>query len=176
MSSRPLLVWLSLAGITLGLLLRPAEASPGATERVSVDSQGIEANGRSTGPSISTDGRYVAFTSSASNLVDGDNAEFTTYHAFLKDRVTGEVRSISRNTGDRRTDGVDAANIIQTMISDDGRFVAFNAFNGGARSTIATRGICAISRASRLILAVTAVSSQSLVGRRLSCMISSAAM
>jgi WD40-like Beta Propeller Repeat len=124
MSSRLALLWLLPAGITLGLLLRPAEASPGATERVSVDSQGIEANGQSTGPSISTDGRYVAFTSSASNLVDGDNAEFTTYHAFLKDLVTGEVRRISSGRG------VDSANVVHTAISDDGRFVAFNAPGG----------------------------------------------
>jgi len=44
------------------------------TARVSVSCFGVEGNARSGsgGPSISADGRYVAFTSDASNLVDGD--------------------------------------------------------------------------------------------------------
>src|SRR4051794_16365229 len=41
-------------------------------ERVSVDSGGHEANSDSTEPIISQNGRYVAFTSLASNLVPGD--------------------------------------------------------------------------------------------------------
>src|SRR5207249_4673670 len=47
----------------------------GATERVSVDSSGAQGNGSSGyfyRPSISADGRYVAFPSLASNLVPGD--------------------------------------------------------------------------------------------------------
>jgi Tol biopolymer transport system component len=44
----------------------------GVTERVSVSSDGAEANGLSSRPSISADGGYVAFDSDASNLVAGD--------------------------------------------------------------------------------------------------------
>ena len=45
----------------------------GTTERVSVDSSGAQGNGVSySRPSISADGRYVAFGSLASNLVEGD--------------------------------------------------------------------------------------------------------
>jgi hypothetical protein len=45
-------------------------------ERVSVDSAGVEANGYSSYPSMSADGKYVAFSSSASNLVaDDTNAQ-----------------------------------------------------------------------------------------------------
>jgi Tol biopolymer transport system component len=44
----------------------------GAIRRVSVDAAGAEANEASTFPSISADGRYVAFQSGASNLVAGD--------------------------------------------------------------------------------------------------------
>jgi hypothetical protein len=43
------------------------------TERVSVDSDGDQANGDSILPAISADGRFVAFSSEASNLVAGDN-------------------------------------------------------------------------------------------------------
>jgi hypothetical protein len=57
MSSRRALVWFLLAGIVLGLPLRATVAASGATERVSIGSAGHEANGQSTGPSISADGR-----------------------------------------------------------------------------------------------------------------------
>ncbi|MEG3858283.1 calcium-binding protein, partial [Microcoleus sp. herbarium12] len=41
--------------------------------RVSVDSAGNQAIGSSLSPSISADGRFMAFESDASNLVPGDN-------------------------------------------------------------------------------------------------------
>src|SRR5688572_19439579 len=41
----------------------------GQTTRVSVSSSGGQGNSVSNGPCISADGRYVAFTSGASNLV-----------------------------------------------------------------------------------------------------------
>ena len=45
----------------------------GVTARVSVSSTGVEGNGNSYAPAISADGRFVAFDSSATNLVAGDN-------------------------------------------------------------------------------------------------------
>jgi Tol biopolymer transport system component len=48
------------------------EIASGRNVRVSVTSGGVEANGASRAPSISADGRRVAFESVASNLVDGD--------------------------------------------------------------------------------------------------------
>src|SRR5439155_21588463 len=47
--------------------------APGSTVRVSVASEGTQANAESTGGNISGDGRFVVFTSEASNLVPGDN-------------------------------------------------------------------------------------------------------
>ncbi len=47
--------------------------SSGATERVSISSSGVEGNRDSYSPSISADGRYVAFASNAYNLVDVDS-------------------------------------------------------------------------------------------------------
>src|SRR5436190_839729 len=47
------------------------DLSSGATTRVSVDSSGAEVNGVSDFPSISADGRFVAFRSSASSVVPG---------------------------------------------------------------------------------------------------------
>jgi len=48
------------------------DTQTGATTRVSVNSVGAEANDRSERPSISSDGRYVVFSSEATNLVAGD--------------------------------------------------------------------------------------------------------
>ncbi|NLI85569.1 MAG: hypothetical protein GX440_09320 [Propionibacterium sp.] len=42
------------------------------TQRVSVASDGTQANGYSYGPSISADGRWVTYESHVSNLVAGD--------------------------------------------------------------------------------------------------------
>jgi len=44
----------------------------GTTERANVASSGEQANDNSSSPALSADGRYVAFTSLASNLVEGD--------------------------------------------------------------------------------------------------------
>jgi hypothetical protein len=48
------------------------DRATGVTERVSLDSSGAEGNGNSFNPSVSSDGRIVAFASDASNLVTGD--------------------------------------------------------------------------------------------------------
>ena len=44
------------------------------TMRVSLNSLGTQGNDNSYNPSISSDGRYVAFNSHASNLVAGDTS------------------------------------------------------------------------------------------------------
>ena len=59
-----------LAGLPLGG--RVALAAPGDTVRASTSSAGIQGDYFSKYPSITPDGRYVAFTSRASNLVEGD--------------------------------------------------------------------------------------------------------
>src|SRR5438034_510973 len=54
------------------------------TERVSVSSDGTQSNGASLYPSISSDGRFVAFQSEATNLVDNDTNGVT--DIFVRDR------------------------------------------------------------------------------------------
>lgn len=75
----------------------------GEVERVSVSATGDEANGLSYPAwfhgSISKEGRFVAYVSSASNLVPGD--EPGTWDAFIRDRHTGTTRRISERDGMR---------------------------------------------------------------------------
>ena len=54
------------------VLLTAGTAAAATTERVSVASDGVQANSSSIRPSISAAGRFVAFKSTASNLVPGD--------------------------------------------------------------------------------------------------------
>ncbi|GMU83729.1 MAG: hypothetical protein AMXMBFR47_35990 [Planctomycetota bacterium] len=87
-------------------------------ELVSTGSSGAAANDASYTPAISSDGRYVAFTSAATNLVAG----ITGLQVYLKDRQTGAVELISQSTGG--TASSDQANC--RGISGDGRFVLFD--------------------------------------------------
>jgi Tol biopolymer transport system component len=96
----------------------------GTTERVSVPSTGGEADGDSYGPSISADGRYVAFTSSASNLTPGDRND--DLDVFVRDRVGRSTMLASAGPQGAMGDGPSMA----PSISADGRFVAFESDAG----------------------------------------------
>jgi Tol biopolymer transport system component len=91
----------------------------GTVERVSVDSNGVQANDDSYQPSISADGRYVAFVSAASNLFPGDTSVFN--DIFVHDRLLGTTKCVSVEPGGTQTNGYSTA----PMISADGRYVAF---------------------------------------------------
>ncbi|MEG5162298.1 calcium-binding protein [Microcoleus sp. AT3-A2] len=89
------------------------------TTRVSVDSAGNQGNGESYNPSISGDGRFVAFRSDASNLVPGDTNE--TYDIFVRDTLTNTTTRVSVDSAGNQANG-DSSN---ASISANGRFVAF---------------------------------------------------
>src|SRR6267142_743905 len=75
------------------------------TTRVSVDSGGTQGNGGSgdSGECISADGRYVAFESSATNLVPGDTNGFK--DVFVRDRQTGTTVRVSVDSGGLQGNG-----------------------------------------------------------------------
>jgi Tol biopolymer transport system component len=77
-------------------------------------------NGHSVSPVISTDGRYVAFESEASNLVANDTNGVS--DVFLRDLQTGTTRLLSVNTFG--TVGGNGAST-SPVISADGRYLAF---------------------------------------------------
>ena len=90
------------------------------TERVSVDSAGNQGNGASAFPSISPDGRFVAFRSDASNLVPGDTNGIG--DVFVHDRQTGATQRVSVSSSGTQAAGLNSAG---ASISADGRLVAF---------------------------------------------------
>ncbi|MBK8816172.1 MAG: PD40 domain-containing protein [Methylococcaceae bacterium] len=63
------------------------------TTQVSVDSNGIQGNGDSFEPSISADGRYVAFSSKATNLVAPPLVGF---HIYVHDRETKQTTLVRK--------------------------------------------------------------------------------
>jgi Tol biopolymer transport system component len=91
----------------------------GQTTRVSVSSSGAEAQGASNDPSISADGRYVAFVSDAANLAAGDTGGHR--NVFLHDRQTGQTALISAGFGGTAVDGDSDS----PAISGDGSTIAF---------------------------------------------------
>jgi Tol biopolymer transport system component len=91
----------------------------GVTQRVSVSSAGSQGTDDSFSPAISADGRYVAFASSAPNLVSGDTNGRD--DIFVRDRVAGVTQRVSASTaGAQANDDSSAA-----AISSDARYVAF---------------------------------------------------
>lgn len=97
------------------------DRATGTTERVSVDSNGGEANGYSYTPTISADGRFVAFYSLADTLVSGDTNDVS--DVFVHDRATGATERVSVNTDGSETFGLYGSRYAD--ISADGRFVVF---------------------------------------------------
>lgn len=97
------------------------DANTGTTTLVSGDSAGnqSEAGSYSTDAHISGDGRYVAFTSSATNLVYGGTSGT---QAFLKDTQSGATTLISSDSAGSQANNNYSAIL---AISRDGRFVAF---------------------------------------------------
>jgi Tol biopolymer transport system component len=89
-----------------------------AMVRVS-ETETTQSNGASYTNSISADGRYVAFESDASNLVDGDTNGYN--DIFVRDLESGTVELVSTGTG-----GPGNLGSFSPSISADGRYVAFH--------------------------------------------------
>jgi Tol biopolymer transport system component len=105
------------------LLAWPAAALAGhVTELVSLSSAETQATAECNYPSVSTDGRYVAFESDAADLVAGDTGGYT--DIFVRDRVTGNTERVSVSSAEAQANGDSAG----AVISADGRYVAFYSY------------------------------------------------
>jgi Tol biopolymer transport system component len=96
-----------------------SDRQTGETTRASVDGAGAEANDDSFEPAISADGRFVAFSSSATNLVAGDSNDVN--DVFVRDRQANTTTRVSVATGGANANGGSDS----PSISGDGRLVAF---------------------------------------------------
>jgi Tol biopolymer transport system component len=117
-ADRRTLLLSTVAGLAL-LLLPAAGAAPGATTRLSVASAGTQANGHNLLSAISADGRFVAFYSEASTLVEGDTNDAR--DVFVRDRQSGVTTRVSIDSAGAQGNSHSFA----PAISSDGRLVAF---------------------------------------------------
>jgi len=113
------------------------------TELVSATSAGVEGNNDSFAPTISADGRYVAFESYATNLAGGDANGVR--DVYLRDRLTQTTTRVSVAAG-----GAEAnSESYQPSISGDGHYVAFTSYasnltggvSGTAKSSVYLRDL-----------------------------------
>ncbi|MBA3745508.1 hypothetical protein [Sporichthya sp.] len=87
--------------------------------RVSVGTRGNQGNGESSGAVISADGRYVAFSTSATNLIRGDtNKADDIYVRDLRERTT---RRVSARADGGQPNGISGG----PVLSADGRYLLY---------------------------------------------------
>ena len=124
--------------LILGIMAGNALAAPGDTTRVNVDSNGVQANNGGAYDVISTsaDGRYVAFSSYATNLVPNDTNNH--YDIFIHERQTNAIQPAEQITALK--DDVTNLNLpygintsVQAKLND--AFAATNAGNTVAACT-----------------------------------------
>ena len=90
------------------------------TTLASIDSSGLQGNSNSQNPSISADGRYVAFYSFASNLVSDDTNGYS--DVFVHDRQTNQTTPRQLDSSGLQGNNTSS----NTSISADGHYVAFH--------------------------------------------------
>ncbi|HUE85965.1 MAG TPA: hypothetical protein VMO26_07780 [Vicinamibacterales bacterium] len=92
----------------------------GVTTGVSVGPGGIQGDGPSLSPTISADGRWIAFESDASTLTEGDTNGVG--DAFVHDGLTGRTARVSVDSGGRQGRNLSA----RPVMSADGRLIVFH--------------------------------------------------
>ncbi|MBC8405231.1 MAG: PD40 domain-containing protein [Planctomycetes bacterium] len=95
------------------------DRSTGTTSLISVDSLGVQGNGPSTRPDFSSDGRFIVYSSLASNLVAGDTNAVK--DIFVRDLLLGTTELISKNNAGEIGDDLSSV----PRISADGRYVTY---------------------------------------------------
>ena len=110
----------------------------GTTSLVSKDSVPTAGNGNSSTPSMSGDGRFVAFVSGATNIVTG----FSGQQVYLHDRNTGANGTNSLISRDNSgTPNAGNQNSSAPSISSDGRYVAFTSLATNLEASVSGQQI-----------------------------------
>lgn len=95
------------------------DMTTGVTVRASLGTGGVQPDADCNDPALSADGRYVLFSSSATNLVASDT--HASSDVFLRDRLLGTTTCVSRAAGDAPALGDSQA----CTLTPDARFVIF---------------------------------------------------
>ena len=94
--------------------------TPSVLTRISVSSSGAQGNGPSGySKSVSSDGRYIAFNSDATNLAQGDTNGLK--DIFVRDLTTGTTTRVSVSSSGAQADGISGS----VGLTPDGRYVVF---------------------------------------------------
>jgi len=105
----------------LGILFAlPAFTLAQTTTRISVGTGGAESNRNSFNPRVSADGKFVVFSSLATNLVAGDTNDEE--DIFVTELATGVTKRVNVSTAGGQTNDA----IIGFAISGDGRYITFD--------------------------------------------------
>jgi Tol biopolymer transport system component len=114
------------AGFLTGVLLTPQifvkDTQSGELTLASATNAGERGDSNSTATAISADGRYVAFLSTATNLVTGDTNGVS--DVFVRDRNSNQTFRVSVDSAGVEGNGP-LGTISRPDISDDGRYVVF---------------------------------------------------
>jgi len=105
-------------GVQSGLQVYLRDRATGTIERITEDTAGEPGDGSSVDPTISLDGRFVAFQTNSGNLIGDGNHES---HILVKDRVTGAFERVSATSTGEPADLLSE----HPDITPDGRFVTF---------------------------------------------------
>jgi len=108
------------SGSSANIFLHDIDAD--TTKQVSVSSSGITGNSVSYAPSISDDGRFVAFESRANNLISGDSNGSS--DIYLHDTSNDETTRVSVSSGDSQGNNASYS----PSLSGDGRFIVFQSY------------------------------------------------
>jgi Tol biopolymer transport system component len=116
---RHLTIAIGISAITVAVAAPSATLASPTTKRVNVNSAEAQAvGGWSWGPSISSTGRYVAFTTKATNMAPGDTNEWN--DVYLRNMKSGTTKWVSYPRS-----GLGNGDSVAPSVSSTGRFVAF---------------------------------------------------
>ena len=122
------------------------DLSQNRTALVSVSSAGVQGNGDCVASSISSTGRFILFSSKASNLISGDTNGKA--DLFLRDTQTNSTVRVSIGNGGVQGTGVSDVGIAST----DGRYVAFQSASNNLVSGFTGNGVYLLDRSTSRVI------------------------